>query len=145
MDKSFMVCLSLLIRWYARCLKWSMQWAQLSSHRFSRLVQTERSDGHMVDLMLQYIALSLSLSSNAEQTVRWGVWCLLTVNPPLTQEGHQRKRRGFITLNILYMQTHSWPKQSKLASGLYFESICNSKHCLKHVLSLVELILVGAV
>lgn len=143
MDGSFMVCRSPLTHWYLRCLKWSMQGAQPSSHRFGRLDQAERSDSHMVDPMLHYIALSLSLSSNTGRTVRRWAWCLLTVSHPLTQEGHQRKLRDFVKLNIISMQIHSWPKQSGSEQPVFPKHLQFKTQSLKHLFSSVEFILAG--
>lgn len=54
------VCLSSMTQWCLRCLKWIMQWTHPSSHSFSRLVHGERSDSHMLALML-YCSFSVHL------------------------------------------------------------------------------------
>lgn len=99
---------------------------------------------------------SADWSKLKDQMAIWWAWCCtalspslllqqgvdrptMTVSHPLTPEGHQSKVRDFIRLNTLYMQTHSWPKQSRLEQRLsekhlQFKSLslafaqCNEAH-----------------
>lgn len=94
-----------------------------------------------MDPMLQDIALSPSL-------LQHGANCLITVNHPLTQEGHQRKAETLHHAEYsLYANTQltKTKRAGRRAGGRppYFESICNSKHSLG-LLALVELVSVGS-
>lgn len=106
------VCLSSMTQWCLRCLKWIMQWTHPSSHSFSRLVHGERSDSHMLALML-YCSFSVHLLQHKLSNEPDFYEQSLIVSLGRDIKGNSGGG-GSITLNILSMQTHSWPKQNRL-------------------------------
>lgn len=66
---------------YLRCLKWSVQWTEPSSHRFSRLVQAERSD----------IAI-------------WWTWCYIALSPlsPPAESKLSDDESGFSEQSVIF-------------------------------------------
>ena len=121
---------SSLTHCYLRCLKWSVQRTQPSSHRFSRLVQAERSDSHMVDLML-YCSFSVSPLQQRANCPMMSRASLNSQSSPHMGETSKGTQRLGLRLNILYMQTHSWPKQNRLPrpgfqKHLQFQSLAHT-------------------
>lgn len=113
---------------YLRCLKWSVKWTQPSSHRLGRLVQAERSDRHMVDLMP---CCSFSVSS-LQQTANFLMMRWAPLNSQSSSHvGDTSKQTQRPRGTILSMQTHSWPEQKRSAcfvfqKHLQFKSLSHS-------------------
>lgn len=102
-----------------------MQWTHPSSHRFSRLVRTERSDSHMAALML-HCSFSGSLPCNTNCQMSWTFYeQSVTVSHGRGIKGNSETPSG-----SMFPLCKRTADQNKTGScGLYFKDTCDYNHC----------------